>query len=142
MSSFQILLDPQVLAAWFSALATLFAAYAALRGPISAAEAAELMREKSERASEQRRQKLNVFTTLMQERAAYYSLEAVKSFNLIDVVFNESRSVRDSWSEFMESVVSKTPIVDVSLVDQLSVPHPDNSFMVTMPVTGDPLFSK
>jgi hypothetical protein len=93
--------DPATIAAIFSALATGFAAYATWQGPRSAAELAETMRQRSERANEKRRMKLFVFTTLMQERGAYYSTEAVKAFNLIDVVFNENRTVRDSWADFL-----------------------------------------
>lgn len=103
--------DPSMLAAIFSALATLFAAYATWKGPISAAELADELRQKSENANEKRRMKLFVFTTLMQERGAYYSTEAVKAFNLIDVVFNENRVVRDAWADFL-NLLSRDNVPD------------------------------
>jgi hypothetical protein len=103
-------LDAATTAAIFSAIATLFAAIATWRGPRSAAALAEALRAKSEVSNEKRRMKLFVFTTLMQERAAYYSSEAVKAFNLIDVVFNESRKVRNAWSEFHAAMDSTNRI--------------------------------
>lgn len=96
--------DTSAWAAFFSAVATAFAAFATLRGPRSAAKLAEHMRQDSEKTNEIRRLKLFVFTTLMQERAAYYTPEAVKAFNLIDVVFIKSRAVRDAWSEFISAM--------------------------------------
>jgi hypothetical protein len=36
---------------------------------------------------------------LMQERAQIHSENGVRALNLIDVVFNESRDVREAWSE-------------------------------------------
>jgi hypothetical protein len=35
----------------------------------------------------------------MQERAQIHSENSVRALNLIDVVFNESREVREAWSE-------------------------------------------
>lgn len=92
------------IAAMFSAIATFFAVLAAWLGPVAAASIAEKMRRKSEASTEKRRMKLYIFTTLLQERAAYYSIEAVKAFNLIDFVFNESRTVRNAWSDFLSSL--------------------------------------
>jgi hypothetical protein len=88
-----------LLAAVFSAVATAFAAFATWRAPITAAKLAETLRRDGERNDERRRQKLNIFSTLMQERAQIYSENAVRALNLIDVVFNESREVREAWSE-------------------------------------------
>jgi hypothetical protein len=36
---------------------------------------------------------------LMKERAQIYSENGIKALNLIDVVFNDSREVREAWSE-------------------------------------------
>lgn len=92
------------IAAIFSAIATGFAVLATWRGPVAAANLAEKMRQKAEVSNEKRRLKLYVFTTLLQERAAYYSLEAVRAFNLIDFVFNESRNVRRAWEDFLSAL--------------------------------------
>ena len=35
----------------------------------------------------------------MQERAQIYSENSIKALNVIDVVFNDSREVREAWSE-------------------------------------------
>jgi hypothetical protein len=85
----------------FSAIATGLAAVATWRAPVAAAKLAESLRRDGERQGERQRQKLSVFTTLMQERAQIYSDSAVQALNLIDVVFNESREVRESWSELL-----------------------------------------
>ena len=104
-------MDAQTLAASLSAvatflafLATAFSAYAALRGPTIAAELAERMRQETEISNEKRRVKLHIFGTLMQERAAWYTPEAVKAFNLIDVAFIDNMQVREAWTELYASV--------------------------------------
>lgn len=104
--------DASATAAAFSAIATAIAAFAAWIGPRSAAKLAEVMRQKSEVANERRRMKLWVFTTLIQERAAYYSSEGVKAFNLIDVVYNESRTVRDAWADFHSAMDTNNNVPD------------------------------
>jgi hypothetical protein len=96
------MLDSQMLsaiAAVASAIATIFAAYAAFRVPKSAAEFAEQLRRESEKGQERQRQKFIIFATLMQERSAIYTEDGVRSLNLIDVVFHDSRAVREAWAE-------------------------------------------
>jgi hypothetical protein len=88
-----------LLAAIFSAIATAFAAFATWRAPLAAAKLAESLRRTAEKQSERQRQKIVLFTTLMQDRTEIYSEDSVRALNLIDVVFNESRSVREAWSE-------------------------------------------
>jgi hypothetical protein len=88
-----------LITAIFSAIATALAAFATWRAPTMAARFAESLRRDAERHNERQRQKLSVFTTLMQERALIHSENGVKALNLIDVVFNESRDVREAWSE-------------------------------------------
>lgn len=88
-----------LLIAIFSAIATGLAAIATWRAPTAAAKLAESLRRDAERHDERQRQKLSVFASLMQERAQIYSDNGVRALNLIDVVFNESRDVREAWSE-------------------------------------------
>lgn len=83
----------------FSAIATALAAIATWRAPTAAAKLAESLRRDAEHDHERQRQKVAIFSTLMQERARIYSEESVRALNLIDVVFNESRDVREAWSE-------------------------------------------
>lgn len=90
---------PEVIAAAFSALATVFAALATWLGPRSAAKLGEKLRRDAESQQEQRRLKMFVFTTLMQERAMIWSQDAVRALNLIDVVFKDSETVREAWAE-------------------------------------------
>src|SRR5450759_5219819 len=88
-----------LLTAIFSAIATGLAAYATWRAPTAAANLAESLRRDAEQQDQRQRQKLSVFATLMQERAQIHSENSVRALNLIDVVFNESREVREAWSE-------------------------------------------
>lgn len=85
--------------ALFSAIATGFAAYAAWQAPRSAAKLAEDLRRMSEHAQERQKQKLAIFGILMQESAPIYSESGVKALNLIGVVFNDCREVREAWTE-------------------------------------------
>jgi hypothetical protein len=79
------------------------AAYATWRAPLSAAELAENLRQASQKNDDQRRMKMHVFATVMQERAAIYSLDGVRALNLIDVVFHDCRPVREAWAELHQS---------------------------------------
>jgi hypothetical protein len=88
-----------LLIAIFSAIATGLAAVATWRAPTAAAKLAESLRRDAELHDERQRQKLSVFASLMQERAQIYSDNGIRALNLIDVVFNESRGVREAWSE-------------------------------------------
>src|SRR5260370_141403 len=99
-----------LLTAIFSAIATGLAAVATWRAPIAAAKIAESLRREAERHDENQRQKLSVLATLMQERAKIYSENGVRALNLIDVVFNESREVREAWAELFMAFDSKNNI--------------------------------
>lgn len=46
---------------------------------------------------------MQLFTTLMEERAAIYTAAGVRALNLIDVVFVDSRPVRDAWAQLLAS---------------------------------------
>lgn len=98
-----MLVEPVVLAAFLSAVAAAASAIAAWRGPISAAKMAESLRSVSELANDQRRFKLNIFASLMQERAELYSSEGVRALNSIDIAFYNSPNVREAWSELYQS---------------------------------------
>jgi hypothetical protein len=88
-----------LLAAIFSAIATGLAAFATWKAPIVAAKLAEGLRRNAEHDNERLRQKLYVFSTLMQERAEPHSDNGVRALNLVDVVFSDSPAVRDAWAE-------------------------------------------
>jgi len=88
-------------AAIFSAVATAFAAFAAWRAPLSAATLAESLRRDAERYDELQRRKMEVLTVLMQERARINSDECVRALNSIDIVFADSREVREAWAELL-----------------------------------------
>jgi len=95
--------DWSVVAAAFSAIATGFAAFAAWKSPIEAAKLAEGLRRTAELANRRHDGKMQLFATLMQERAAIYSAEGVRALNLIDVVFADAHLVRNAWAELLAS---------------------------------------
>ena len=88
-------------AAFLSAVATAFAAVATFRGPSQAARLANELRKQSETESEKQRLKMWVFTSIMQERATINAPDSVRALNLIDVVFLDSREVREAWAELL-----------------------------------------
>jgi hypothetical protein len=102
--------DPAVIAAALSAVAAGAAAIATWRAPLSAAKMAEELRRAGEAAHDLRRWKLNIFATIMQERAAVYSEESVRALNSIDVAFALSTNVREAWAELFQAFnVANTP---------------------------------
>jgi hypothetical protein len=107
-----------LLTAIFSAIATGLAAYATWRAPTAAANLAESLRRDAEQQDQRQRQKLSVFATLMQERAQIHSENSVRALNLNDVVFNESREVREAWSELFLAFYMK-PIPEHVLDERL-----------------------
>lgn len=90
---------PEAITAFLSFLAAAFAAYATWRAPISAAEHGENLRQRGTKEAHSQQLKFYVFSTLMQERAFLATSDAVKALNLIDVVFHDSREVREAWAE-------------------------------------------
>lgn len=102
----------------FSALATAFAAFATWNAPRAAAKLSETLRRDAEHHNERQKQKLYVFSQLMQERAQIHSENGVRTLNLIDIVFNESREVREAWSELYMAFHMK-PIVQHVIDERL-----------------------
>lgn len=91
--------NPATAAAFLSFVATCLAAFATWQGPRSAATLAEKIRRYTERENERRRMKLQVFSTLMQERATIASIDSVRMLNSIDFVFSDSTRVREAWAD-------------------------------------------
>lgn len=117
------LLKPEAIAAIaavFSAIATGFAVWAAIEGPKKAAALAETLRSQGDSHAERRRAKLNVFAVLMANRAAFWVGEALHAFNLIDVVFNDSKEVRSAWAEMYLALNTKN-IPDHTMDEKMRV---------------------
>jgi len=98
-----------LITAIFSTIATGLAAFATWHAPRAAAKLAEALRRDSERVQERQKNKLHVFAVLMQNRAEIYSEDAVLALNLLDVVFSNSRTVREAWAELF-LIFSANPI--------------------------------
>lgn len=102
--------NPSTVAAFLSLFTAILAAYATWQGPRSAAKLAEEIRQNTERQSERRRMKLQVFATLMQERATIASIDSVRMLNSIDFVFFDCPKVREAWAELYSIFhTSETP---------------------------------
>jgi hypothetical protein len=74
---------------------------ATIAGPILAVQAQKWV----ERATEKRRQRLMIFTTLMNTRATRLAPDHVQALNMIDLVFNgknaKDKAVIDAWRQYM-----------------------------------------
>jgi hypothetical protein len=79
-----------------TALATLFAAIAAIFGPMAAVR----LQARIAGADEQRKLKLHIFVVLMQYRDRWGWREPSNMLNLIDVVFARNKMVRAIWHDF------------------------------------------
>ena len=104
-------------AAIFSAVATGFAAVATWRAPRSAATLAESLRRDAERHGELQKRKMSILTVLMQERARINSDEGVRALNSIDIVFADSREVREAWAELLLAFTMQ-PLVIMHVVEE------------------------
>lgn len=102
-----------------SAIAALVSLFSLWRAPHSAAQLAENLREKAEASAEKRRLKISIFTTLMSERATFFSRDAVRAFNLIDVAFNNALPVRNAWAQFFESLDDKNQVPEHAKTERL-----------------------
>jgi hypothetical protein len=61
---------------------------------------------------------MNILATLMQERGQIYSETSVRALNLIDLVFNDSREVREAWAE-LYLAFSMKPMFDHVIDERL-----------------------
>lgn len=90
-------MDTSTVIAIVALLVAALSAWATFFGPQRAAELAEGLRAGSAKAERRDLAKLNVLAMLMQERAAPYTFDAVKAFNLIDIAFADCEPVREAW---------------------------------------------
>ena len=63
---------------------------------------------RSQKEDQGRRERLGVFSTLMQSRAVPQSREAVGALNLIDVAFEDCPTVRRIWREYFGMICNST----------------------------------
>ena len=59
--------------------------------------------------SEKRNDKLQIFKTLMTSRLYGWTAESVHCLNLIDVVFSDSKKVREAWKELYDKYCVENP---------------------------------
>lgn len=63
-----------------------------------------------EKRKSKRDAKRNLFFTLMKNRKSFYATkEKVDALNLIDVVFQDDRKVRNAWREYLASLNQNSP---------------------------------
>jgi hypothetical protein len=87
---------------------------ATVAGPILAVQAQKWV----ERATEKRRQRLLIFTTLMTTRATRLAADHVQALNMIDLLFSDKntkdKTVLDAWrlySDVLNEQVAEDPAV-------------------------------
>ncbi|MBI1686850.1 DUF6680 family protein [Caulobacter hibisci] len=90
----------QAIASALTFLAACVAVWASFRAPRLAAQFAEQLRRDSAQSDEQRRLKMMIFTTLLQNRAHISHPDCVTALNLIDLAFIDDREVRDALAHF------------------------------------------
>lgn len=95
-------------------------AWATWIAPRNAAALAENLRAASEKAGRTEAMKNYVFLTLMQERNAPYTSEAVKAFNVIDVVFRSNTPIRQAWAFYLDAQDPKKEIPQHAKDERLS----------------------
>lgn len=99
----------QVVAAVASAIAAGAAAWAAIAGPSRAARLAEQMRQENDRRNEERRIKLVVFGTLLQERGNLASVDGMRALNMTEFAFRDSRMVREALAAVYRAIRNDAP---------------------------------
>ena len=104
------------IATTWAAIATSKAVAATKKAPLDAAQLTASMQSATEKA----RVKMWVFATIMQHRHFIAEPECVKALNLIDTVFHDVPSVRDTWAHLYSALndprnfpaAGPTPLID------------------------------
>ena len=93
----------QAAAAVATFAAACVAAYVTWKAPERAARLAEELRARNEKAQGRREEKVRLFYILMNHRGRNISdVEPVNALNMINVVFHDSRHVREAYQEFLK----------------------------------------
>ena len=59
--------------------------------------------------SQKRKDKLDIFRTLMMNRGIGWAYESVRALNIIDIVFSDDDTVRARWKEYYKQLCIQTP---------------------------------
>ena len=59
--------------------------------------------------SQKRKDKIDIFRTLMMNRGIGWSTESVRALNIIDIVFSDDDTVRARWKEYYKQLCIQTP---------------------------------
>lgn len=119
--SVQVAGSVQAIAAVATFFAACLAVWASFRAPKLAAKFAEELRTASARADEQRRQKMLIFATLLQNRAHIAHPDCVSALNFIDIVFIDDREVRDALVHFRAATDANPASVERTIERYLSI---------------------
>lgn len=77
---------------------------AVIVAPIAAVLAGQLLQDRSQK----RKDKLNIFKTLMVNRYGW-SVESVQAMNVIEIVFSDDDNVLNAWKEFYDKSCVESP---------------------------------
>lgn len=92
----------------FIALTNLLVAAAAVFAALMAPRTAWKLTRRSQEEDAKRRDKVNIFGALMQNRHTPQSREAVAALNLIDIAFHDDPEVRRIWREYHGMISNPT----------------------------------
>lgn len=77
---------------------------AVIVAPVAAVFAGQLLQDRSQK----RRDKLDIFKTLMVNRYGW-SVESVQAMNIIEIVFSDDDNVLNAWKDFYDKSCVETP---------------------------------
>lgn len=59
--------------------------------------------------AEKRKDKMDIFKTLMVNRHAVWSVDSVRALNSIDIIFSDDKEVRSRWKEYYDKLCIQQP---------------------------------
>ena len=77
---------------------------AVIVAPIAAVLIGQLLQNRAEK----RRDKMELFKTLMMSRNGW-NIESVRALNILDIVFSDDKSVRSAWEKYYDKLCIENP---------------------------------
>lgn len=102
------------IAASASAVAAICSVVVTFFAPMKAAEKAERLRIENDRSQQLKAQKLFIFYELMKARGVQITRESVAAMNLIDLVFLDSKSVKDAWADLYSAYSARGDVLPLA----------------------------
>lgn len=65
--------------------------------------------QRLQKRADRRRDKMDIFKTLMVNRHSGWSVDSVRALNSIDIVFSDDKEVRSRWKEYYDKLCIQQP---------------------------------